>query len=89
MELDGYKLRPIDVKVVKKGAIDSDGNEYSTLRITLYEGRNRQIRRMCEKSGIVIMRLKRIAIGDINIGKLEVGKWRYLTQEEIDYLINN
>lgn len=89
IELDGYELRPIDVKIVKKGAVDADGNVYSTLRITLYEGRNRQIRRMCEKSGIVVMRLKRIAIGDIKIDKLEAGKWRFLSDDEIDYLKNS
>jgi len=89
MELDGYDLKPIDVRVIKKGAVDSDGNEYSTLKITLYEGRNRQIRRMCEKSNIVVMRLKRVAIGDVKIGKLESGQWRYLTEDEINYLKNN
>lgn len=89
MELDGYKLRPIDVKVVKNGACDKFGSVYSTLKITLYEGRNRQIRQMCEKSGIVVMRLKRVAIGTIKLGELESGKWRKLTSEEIEYLKNN
>lgn len=89
MELDGYELRPIDVKVMKKGVVDAEGNIYSTLKITLYEGRNRQIRRMCEKSDITVMRLKRIAIGDIRLDKLEAGKWRYLSEEEINYLKNN
>ena len=89
MELDGYQLKPIEAKVVRRGIIDNEGNEYSTLRITLFEGRNRQIRKMCEKSGITVMRLRRIAIGDIKLGNLELGKWRGLTPDEIDYLKNS
>ena len=89
MELDGYKLRPIKAKIVKNGAVDRFGELYSTLKITLFEGRNRQIRQMCEKSGIVVMRLKRIAIGDIKLDKLESGKWRHLSNEEVEYLKNN
>jgi 23S rRNA pseudouridine2605 synthase len=49
----------------------------------LYEGRNRQIRKMCEQVGLKIIRLKRIAIGDIPLGNLRLGKWRYLTPEEL------
>ena len=89
MELDGYRLQPINVRILKNGSVDSEGNVYSTLKITLYEGRNRQIRRMCEKAEIVIMRLKRVAIGSIELGNLEPGKWRFLSQEEVDYLKNN
>ncbi len=89
MELDGYKLRPVEAKIIRHRAVDSEGNEYSTLKIILYEGRNRQIRKMCEKCGIVVMRLRRIAIGDIKLGELEVGKWRRLTAEEIEYLKNS
>ena len=86
MELDGYKLRPVEVKVISSGRRDRAGSVYSTLLITLHEGRNRQIRRMCENCGISVMRLKRVAIGKIELGKLESGKWRYLTEEEITYL---
>lgn len=86
MELDGYKLRPVEVKVISSGRRDRAGSVYSTLLITLHEGRNRQIRRMCENCGISVMRLKRVAIGNIELGKLESGKWRYLTEEEITYL---
>lgn len=89
MELDGYKLKPIEAKILKNGETDREGNLYSTLGIILHEGRNRQIRRMCEKSGIVIMRLRRIAVGDIKLGELETGKWRYLTDDEINYLKNS
>jgi len=88
MELDGYELRPIKAHIVKSGAIDREGNEYSTLAITLFEGRNRQIRRMCEKCGLVVMRLRRISVGLIKLGDLPLGKWRHLTQDEIEYLKN-
>ncbi len=89
MELDGYKLRPIKARIIKNGETDRFGEVYSTLMITLFEGRNRQIRQMCEKSGITVMRLKRIAIGDIKLNSLESGKWRHLSEEEVEYLKNN
>lgn len=88
MELDGYVLRPIEAKVLKNGVYDAEGNLYSTLLINLYEGRNRQIRKMCEKSDIVVMRLKRIAVGNVKLNDLPLGKWRYLTDDEIKYLKN-
>lgn len=88
MELDGYVLRPIEAKVLKNGVYDAEGNLYSTLLINLYEGRNRQIRKMCEKSDIVVMRLKRIAVGNVKLNDLPLGKWRFLTDDEIEYLKN-
>ena len=89
MELDGYDLKPIEAHIIKNGDTDRQGNVFSTIRITLFEGRNRQIRRMCEKSGLTVMRLRRIAVGEIKLNGLEVGKWRYLTPEEINYLKNS
>ena len=89
MNIDGYDLKPIDAYILKNGETDRQGNVFSTIKITLYEGRNRQIRRMCEKSGLTVMRLRRIAVGDIKLNGLEVGKWRHLTPEEIEYLKNS
>ena len=89
MELDGYDLKPIEAKIIKNGEIDREGNVFSTIKITLYEGRNRQIRRMCEKSGLTVMRLRRIAVGEVRLNGLEAGKWRHLTPEEIEYLKNS
>jgi len=89
MELDGYQLRPIKARIVKAGDCDREGNVYSTLAITLFEGRNRQIRRMCEKCGLVVMRLRRVSVGEIKLSDLPLGKWRYLTKEEIEYLKNS
>ena len=76
MELDGYRLQPV---TVKKLAPD-------TIQINLFEGRNRQIRRMCEAAGLKVIRLQRIAIGDLGLGELPLGKWRELTPDEVHYL---
>ena len=54
--------------------------------MTLFEGRNRQIRKMCASVGLNITKLSRIAIGDLTLSELEVGKWRMLSKDEIDYL---
>lgn len=80
MIIDGYRILPVKVRLVSKSA------DSSTLEMTLYEGRNRQIRKMCAKQELKITRLCRVAIGDIRIGSVEPGKWRYLTPEEITYL---
>ena len=55
--------------------------------MTIHEGRNRQIRKMCEKCGLDVRRLKRVAVGELHLDpKLAPGKWRMLTPEEIAYL---
>ena len=86
MELDGYKIRPIKAKIIASGKTDRDGNLYSTVEVTLFEGRNRQIRKMCEKCGLTVMRLCRTQVGEIVLDDLPVGKWRRLTDGEIEYL---
>ena len=78
--IDGYRIQPVKTTVIK-----SDHSS-TVLEMTLFEGRNRQIRKMCQAAELKISRLSRVAIGKIGIGSLEVGKWRYLTAEEIDYL---
>ena len=57
--------------------------ERTVLEFIIKEGKNRQIRRMCEKAEIKIMQLKRISIGKVHIGNLPAGEWRYLTSDEI------
>ncbi|MGM9624410.1 MAG: pseudouridine synthase [Eubacteriales bacterium] len=81
MEIDGFDIRPVAVAVLEKD------DEHCTLQMELYEGRNRQIRKMCEQVGLKIIRLKRVAIGDIPLGSLRLGKWRYLTPEELTSLM--
>lgn len=80
MELDGYEILPVKSEVISR-----DGRS-TTLEMTLYEGRNRQIRKMCEAVGLRISRLCRVAIGELELGALEVGRWRELTPDELSYL---
>ncbi|MBR2848395.1 MAG: rRNA pseudouridine synthase [Clostridia bacterium] len=89
MTLDGYKLRPVKVALLSSGDRTEDGTLTSTIEVTLHEGRNRQIRRMCEIVGMKVLRLRRIAIGKIEIGSLPSGKWRHLTGDEVAYLLSS
>lgn len=82
MVIDGYKIKPVTVAFIAK----KDGA--TTLRFTLSEGRNRQIRKMCEQVGLEVMRLRRIAVGELNIGTLRPGQWRFLNHSETEYLKN-
>ena len=75
--LDGYTIRPPFVKLLK-----AEGTK-ARFRITIHEGRNRQVRRMCEIAGMTVTRLRRIQEGNLQLGDLPLGKWRYLTPEEI------
>lgn len=80
MVIDGYEIKPVTVSV---GESDESG---TVLKMTLIEGRNRQIRKMCEAAGLTVKRLSRVSIGDLKLNNLPVGKWRYLTSAEIEYL---
>ncbi len=80
MTVDGYILLPVKTEFVSKN------DKFTTLRMTLYEGRNRQIRKMCEQVGLKVAKLTRIAIGSITLGALAAGKWRYLTSSELQTL---
>lgn len=78
--LDGYRIKPPEVVLLEK-----NGDKAHFL-ITIHEGRNRQIRRMCEKSAMTVTRLKRIQEGALSLGELLPGKWRYLTESEMKEL---
>lgn len=78
--IDGHKIAPVEVRV---GETDETG---TVLKMTLLEGRNRQIRKMCEIAGLTVKRLNRVSIGDLKLDGLPVGKWRYLEDEEVEYL---
>ncbi len=80
LEIDGYKIKPVDVVVAGE---DESG---TVLKMTLFEGRNRQIRKMCEAADLTVKRLSRVSIGNLKLDGLPVGKWRYLEQSEVDYL---
>ena len=80
LEIDGYQIKPVDVVI-------ADTDESGTvLKMTLVEGRNRQIRKMCEIAGLTVKRLSRVSIGNLKLNNLPVGKWRYLYPEEVEYL---
>lgn len=88
MTLDGYALRPVEASLLTAGERLPDGTVVSTVELTLHEGRNRQIRRMCDILGFKVIRLCRVSIGEIALGNLPRGKWRYLREDEIAYLKN-
>ena len=80
MTLDGYRLQRVGLKIVR-----AEENR-TVLEMTLHEGRNRQIRRMCEAVGLEVVRLRRVAIGKLHIGSLRPGESKPLTDEQLAYL---
>ncbi len=81
IEIDGRMTLPSEVRVISK----QEGRV--VLEIIIYEGRNRQIRKMCEALGLEVARLKRTQIGSVKLGMLKQGDWRNLTEEEVHKLI--
>ena len=75
--LDGYAIRTPEVVLLQ-----ADGDR-AKLRITIHEGRNRQVRRMCQAAGMTVTRLRRISEGALRLGDLPCGTWRYLTEKEL------
>lgn len=82
IELDGYRIRPPRVRLVQ-----SQGSR-AVIEVTIHEGRNRQVRRMCQAAGMEVARLKRISEGKLRLGALKTGTWRHLSAQEIDSLLN-
>lgn len=78
--LDGYKIKPPKVQVIRRPACDS---EKAVLLVTIHEGRNRQVRRMCALAGMEVTRLVRIQEGTLQLSDLPCGKWRYLSASEV------
>lgn len=78
--LDGYCIRPPKVRL-----LESTGQK-ARLEVVIHEGRNRQVRRMCQAAGMEVLRLKRTREGSLTLGDLPAGKWRSLTQAEIEKL---
>ena len=76
LTLDGAALRPAKV--------ESLGPQ--TLSVVIHEGKNRQVRRMCELAGLTVRRLRRVREGALRLGELPKGKWRRLTEEELAWL---
>ena len=80
IKLEGRMTAPAKVKVLKNFGADS------ILDIQIHEGRNRQVKKMCETINHPVKKLKRISFGEIELGGLESGNWRYLNDEELDYI---
>lgn len=79
--LDGQKTAPAELYVISK----EPGR--TVVEVVLYEGRNRQIRRMCEQLGLEVVRLRRTTIGGVKLGMLAPGKWRHLDPKEVKMLL--
>ena len=77
MEIDGYRIRPAEVELV------SEDPGSALLSITIHEGRNRQVRKMCALAGLKVTRLMRTAEGELSLGDLKPGQWRFLTDDEV------
>ncbi len=82
--IDGYKTKtaPAKLTVVKKY------KNSASLEIVIHEGRNRQVRKMCGAIGCNVLKLKRIAVGNIELGNIKKGEYRFLSEQEILYLKN-
>ena len=82
MVIDGYETQPAIAKIL------SMKEEATAIGITLFEGRNRQIRKMCEQLDLTVLSLRRVAIGTITLGNLKAGCWKRLTRAQVEYLKN-
>ncbi len=82
MEIDGKTTLPADIKIIE------EQDNRTVVEVTLYEGRNRQIRKMFDALGIEVARLKRIKVGNIKLGMLKTGDYRELTADEVESLLN-
>lgn len=81
IEIDGRMTAPAEAHIIEKQ------ENRVVLEIVLYEGRNRQIRKMCEAMGLEVARLKRVSVGSIKLGMLPQGKWRELSEDEVHKLM--
>ena len=79
-QIDDEAIRPAEVMLM------NSSEESTLLSMTITEGKNRQIRRMCDSVGLSVVRLKRITEGSLKLGSLQSGQWRYLTDDEVNNL---
>ena len=87
MMLEGKKTLPADADIITATPKKDDAPPRTVLEIVLYEGRNRQIRKMCEQLGLDVIRLKRVSMADVKLGMLPVGQWRHLDPKEVRALV--
>ena len=84
VKIENYITKPAKVKILKT----DDEKNASRLEITIHEGKNRQVRKMCEAIGHKVLALHRSKIAGIGVKDLELGKWRYLTKKEVKKILN-
>ncbi|HOM01781.1 MAG TPA: pseudouridine synthase [Acetivibrio sp.] len=82
LQIDDYLTSPANLEILK-----SDG-KISKVRITIHEGKNRQVRKMCNKIGCPVIKLIRVSIGNVSLGDLKEGSWRNLTDWEINSFLD-
>jgi len=82
LDIDGYVIRPATV-----GILGREGDK-TLLSVNIHEGRNRQVRKMCEKASLKVHRLRRVSEGPLRLGDLPLGKWRELNENEMNELKN-
>ena len=82
MKLEDFETLPCDISYIEKH------EDRTVLRFVLYEGKNREIRKLCEAVGLTVIRLKRTEIAGIKLGMLPQGRWRELTEKEVKRLSN-
>lgn len=80
LDIEDYTTSSAELQTLK------EYSDSSVVRITIHEGKNRQVRKMCEKIGHPVLRLKRVQEGQILLGSLKEGEWRYLTDKEVEYI---
>lgn len=85
VQIEDYTTKPARVKILKT---DEEKNQ-SRLEITIHEGKNRQVRKMCEAINHSVLALHRSKIAGIGVKDIELGKWRYLTKKEVDKILQN
>ena len=84
VKIEDYITKPAKVKILKT----DEEKDISRLEITIHEGKNRQVRKMCEAVGHQVIALHRSKIAGIGVKDIQLGKWRYLTSEEVDKILN-
>ena len=85
VKIEDYTSGKAKVRILK---IDEEKN-VARLEITIHEGKNREVRKMCEAIGKKVIALHRAKIGNIEVKSIKIGEWRYLTPEEVNTLKNS
>ena len=85
VKIENYITSPAEVTLLLKDNV----NNISRIKIKIHEGRNRQVRKMCEKIGLSVIALKREGVGNLTCEGLEHGEWRYLKEDEVKEIMNS